>query len=449
MKQVGGLFDRIVDRATLGEAAWRAATGKRDRADVASFLGNLDEELAAMNAGLAAGTWRFGTYDRFAVRDTKTRVIHAPPFRDRVVHHAIIAVTGPVFERGAIAHSYACRAGRGHHAALRTARLWTRRSDWYGKLDVEKFYDSVDHAALAALLARRFREQRLLDLLDTLLDSYRSRPGKGLPIGALTSQYLGNFYLDDVDRRVKATGVHRYLRYMDDMVMWGDRAELASARAAATDALDRLGLRAKYGGEWNACRTGVPLLGFVVFPDRVRLGRQGRRRLRRKIRSLERTGSAAGLDQLCAQQRATSIFAHARWADDLAWRRVVLAQSRHLRAEGDALEPRPRHARRLLEQPGQELPVGVSQQEEPWQPQQEPGLSCLSGSRHDGVEQALEPADDARSRSIPIGGMDESSGKTSAGADIQRGQTPDRATENASAGAPRIGRNQRPGRALG
>ena len=81
----------------------------------------------------------------FAVRDTKTRTIHAPTFRDRVVHHAMIRVTGLVFESGALFHSCACGQGRGQHAAIATARAWTRRTDWYGKMDVRKFYESVDH----------------------------------------------------------------------------------------------------------------------------------------------------------------------------------------------------------------------------------------------------------------------------------------------------------------
>jgi len=263
VKRVGGLFPALAERDNLLAAACAAARGKRQRGVVAEFFGSLEGRLAELAAELRAGECRFDLYASFEVRDTKSRTIHAPSFRDRVIHHAIIAVTGPVFELGASAHSYACRRGRGQHRALAAARRWTRPGGWYGKIDVEKFYDSVDHAVLRRLLGRRFRERRLLDLFDRLLDSYRTVPGKGLPIGALTSQYLGNFLLDEFDRRVRLPGESfRMARYMDDVVFWAERPALDRLRSRAAEVLDTLSLRMKHGGEWNRCEQGVPFLGL-------------------------------------------------------------------------------------------------------------------------------------------------------------------------------------------
>jgi hypothetical protein len=437
VSRVAGLFDAIVARDNLGAAVWRACAGKRDRPEVRRFLAHVSGELAAMHDQLVRGTWEFAPYRSFEVQDTKRRTIHAPAFRDRVLHHAMIRVVGPVLERGALAHSYACRAGRGQHAALSTARRWTRRTSWYGKLDVEKFYDSVDQATLLHLLSRRFIDEQVLRLFDSLISSYSTAPGKGLPIGALTSQYLGNFYLDAFDRQMKGTGqASRYLRYMDDIVVWGDPVTLASLRATAEEALGSLGLRAKHGGEWNRCERGVPFLGFVIYPDRLRVGRQGRKRLRRKLRALERDEQRGAIGERTLQDRGTSLFAHVTTASDSAWRRTVLSLGRGRHEEGEALEPQPRDARRLLEQQGQELPLRVSQQEEARQPQPQPGLSGLSGSRHGGHEQQLASPDDAPSRSRSLGGRDEPSGKPSAGADLQCGQTPASTAEVTSVEAP-------------
>jgi hypothetical protein len=437
VRRVGGLFEAVVSRENLAAAAWRASRGKRDRAQIHEFFADLEGELRTIQSALARRAWRFGPYEAFQVRDTKTRAIHAPAFRDRVVHHAIINVAGPVLESGALHHSYACRSGRGQHAALRVARHWTRRTDWYGKIDVEKFYDSVDHATLRRMLHHRFRDVRLLDLFEQLLASYHATPGKGLPIGALTSQYLGNFYLDDVDRRIKATGVaHRYLRYMDDIVVWGTPQSLSTVRAIGHEALASVGLRARHGGEWNRCAQGVPFLGFVVYPDRIRVGRHGRARLRRKLRTLERRWIRGGAGERELQDRGTSLFAHVTTADDSAWRRTVLSFGRSFDDEREAQEPRPRGARRLLEQRCQEVPLRLSQQQEARQAQRQPGLSCLSGSRHGGREQPLASPDDVPSCSDSDEGPDESSGKPSAGAVRQRWQQPDRATTIASAVAP-------------
>lgn len=361
MKRISNLFDQLVDVRTIVAAAVRAARGKRDRAPVRSFLARLDSEAATLVQQIGDGSFQFGAYCDFSIRDPKTRVIHAPSFRDRVVHHALIAVAGPVFERGAIPHSYACRKGRGQHAALTVARRWTATSDWFLKIDVRKYYDSINLDLLRKLLARRFRETRLLILWDRLLESYSHSPSHGLPIGALTSQYLGNFFLDPVDHCVlESLRLPRYLRYMDDLLFFGSRSELEAARLRIIDVLGERGLAAKNGGILNRCDLGVPYLGFVIYPNRVRLNRLGRRRLRRRASELERGWLSGRYTERELQSRGEALYAHAQFGDDVAWRRIVGRFSKIW--EGQDHEPCA--AGRLLEQHGQELSVRVSQQEE-------------------------------------------------------------------------------------
>ncbi len=409
MKAIGGLFDRITTYDNVASAAWRAAQGKRDRSAVRSFFSRFEENVNRLPRELASGDFRFDGYSAFPIRDPKTRLIHAPSFRDRVAHHALIAVLGPVFEKGAIHHSYACRSGKGQHAALAQVRQWVRRDDAFFKADVAKYYDSIPHALLCQALARRFRERRVLALLDRLLGSYSHHPGHGLPIGALTSQYLGNFYLEPVDHWVQEElGISRYTRYMDDMLLLAEPTRLRAARPALAARLAELGLTVKNGGVLNHAAQGIPRLGFTVYPDRLRLNAQGRRRLRRRFHQIER----AGLGESELQARITALFAHAQVADDAAWRRVVCQFSRF----GDTPEPEPRHARRLLEQHRQEVPIRLPQQEAPAQPQQEPGLPSPAGPpRHDGVD---SPPDDACSRApaSPEAG-DKTRGKTPPPAD--------------------------------
>ena len=361
MKRIGGLFERMASASTFTQAAWQAAQGKHQRPEVRAFLAHLESEMAKIIHALRAGSFRFGEYRTFSIRDPKSRVIHAPPFRDRVVHHALIIATGPVFERGAIAHSYACRKGRGQHAALGQVCRWLRPQDWFLKLDVAKFYDSVPHEVLRCLLARRFRERKLLNLFDHLLDSYQRSPGKGLPIGALTSQYLGNFYLDAFDHWANQTaGQHRYLRYMDDMVFLGDLPTLRHMRRSAAVVLEGLGLRIKNGGVLNRAALGLPCLGFVIYPDRVRLNQPGRQRLIRRLKTLEHEWETSDITERELQARGEALFAHARFGDDLAWRQMVCRRSRF----GETQAPDPRPAGWFLEQFRQELPLGVSQQEQ-------------------------------------------------------------------------------------
>lgn len=326
MKAVGNLFDRIADRGNLITAVWAAAREKRNRNDVIDFLANTEQHVNQIASNLLSSRFEFQSYRSFSVRDTKTRIIQAPTFRDRVVHHAIINIAGPVFESGALQHSYACRKGKGQHAALAQAQTWTRRTSWYGKMDIRRYYDSIDHEILRRRLQRRFRERRLLNLFDELLASWCVADGKGLPIGALTSQYLANFYLDAFDARMKASGMcHRYLRYMDDIVVLAKRQTLPDIRSLARQSAADLHLDIKNHGEWNQCEHGLPFLGFVIYPDRMRLGRQGRRRLRGKMRTLRRQFSREQISEIEFQSRCTSLFSHAQTADDVNWRRTVLS----------------------------------------------------------------------------------------------------------------------------
>lgn len=418
MKPVGGLFDRITTHETVAAAVWRAAQGKRGRSEVRAFIERADSVIATLVEALASGRFHFDGYRAFPVRDPKTRIIHAPSFRDRVVHHAMIAVTGPVFERGASDRSHACRVGRGQHAALSPVRHWLRRDDWFLKLDVARYYDSIPHGRLEERLARRFRERRLLQLWNRLIDSYACRPGHGLPIGALTSQYLGNFFLDEIDHFIlERLRIPRFCRYMDDLILIADRETLVQAKASVGERLEAMGLQIKGDGVLNRAALGVPFLGFTLYPDRIRLDRRGRRRLGRKLRALE-TGSGSHLDEAERTARANALFAHARWADDVAWRRAVCRRTEHRRSEcGDTLGTAARHARRLLDQHGQELPLRVPQQEEPAQPQQEPGLPPLPLPWHGG---ATPPPDDACSRAPDIQSGDETTGKSTPPADSCR-----------------------------
>lgn len=325
MKRIGGLFEQICDRGNLAAALWAAAKGKRSRPDVLAFVKAADEQLNGIVSELRSGRFEFEEYRTFDVHDTKSRTIRAPTFRDRVVHHALIRILGPMLEKSADKHSYACRKGRGQHAALRQARRWTRRTLWYGKMDFRKYYDSVDHALLRHRLAQRFSEPKVLSLLDCVMESWHSQPATGLPIGALTSQYLGNFFLDGFDARMKENELcARYIRYMDDIVIWNRKESMPEIRAAALDAAAKMSLQIKHGGEWNACRYGVPFLGFVIYPDRLRLGREGRRRLRRRLSELRRAFQAGDLNDLQYQRQITSLMSHDLVADDEQWRRSVL-----------------------------------------------------------------------------------------------------------------------------
>lgn len=223
MKRVGFVIQEIASYPNLLLAFREASKRKRNRDAVRRLSQSLSQRLHRMADEIQQNTIAIGDYSRFVVRDPKVRVIHAPCFRERVLHHAIINVVGHVLERGAIDSSCACRKGRGNTAAIIYAqRCLLAKSHWL-KLDIAKFFDSVDHTILKCRLARLFKDHQFLDLMGRIIDSYETGPKCGLPIGALTSQYLANFTLDPLDRSVKETlKCRHYVRFMDDFVLWED-----------------------------------------------------------------------------------------------------------------------------------------------------------------------------------------------------------------------------------
>ncbi len=137
-------LESIAERDHLAWAFWRAAQGKRGRPEVQAFAKNLDENLDRMQSEILSGTVGVGRMHSFEIRDPKRRVIHAPCFRERVLHHALMAYLGPVFERSLVADTFACLPGRGSWAAVLRAQQHSRSYGWFLKMDMRSYFASID-----------------------------------------------------------------------------------------------------------------------------------------------------------------------------------------------------------------------------------------------------------------------------------------------------------------
>ena len=318
MKRAGHLLEQIVALDNLQRAFCQAARGKRHKPEVVAFSRDLDRHLREMSEGLWRGDLRLGDYHSFRIHDPKERLICAASFRERVLHHALMIPCEPVFEQTLIHHTYACRKGRGQTGALQAARCHCRRHAYFLKLDIRKYFDSVDQTILFRLLSRRFKDAGLLLLFRRLLDTYQTQPGKGLPIGNLTSQHFANFYLNPLDRFVtEACGCGAYVRYMDDFVLWdSDRDRLAALRKEVETFLqDHLALRLKERTPVHRVETGLSFLGFRVFPGGLRLDAHSKKRLVRKYRRYQDEFRRGQWTERELQPRLQALFAFARQAD--------------------------------------------------------------------------------------------------------------------------------------
>jgi hypothetical protein len=218
----------------------------------------------------------------------KLRKIEAAPFRDRIVHQAIAEVIEPLLDPKFYHHSYACRSGRGTHRALQVLKGWITKDPkkHYLQMDVSKYFPSIDRDILFQLLENTIADARFLTLLKALLDS---SPGKcGIPIGNLTSQIFANAYLNEMDQFIKRElHVKRYIRYMDDIVLIGDREQLREWKAE----IERFGaekLRLRFHPHKVALapiERGISFVGYRVFPYTIRIRSGAMRRFRRSLRN--------------------------------------------------------------------------------------------------------------------------------------------------------------------
>lgn len=313
------LYDLVCAFENLWLASRKARRGKRRRPDVNAFETRIEENLLDIQAELYGDAYRFGGYRTFTVREPQTRVISAAPYRDRVVHHALANIIEPIIDRAMIYDSYACRPGKGTHRALDRAQAFLRAEPWVLKVDIRKYFFTIDHAVLMADLRRKISDGRVMTPIGRILATHTSGPeyyfpladdipldacrGRGLPIGNLTSQIFANYYLDPLDRFIKEElKVRHYLRYMDDMLMFGvSKERLCEVRAAMEEFLARRRLLVHPAKtQVFPVKNGVRFLGFHLWADHRRIPRSNLKRFKRRMRAHGRrlTAGDTGLDRV-------------------------------------------------------------------------------------------------------------------------------------------------------
>ncbi len=341
------LYPTIASFDNLYAAYRKAAKGKRGQLAVAAFEFDLERNLCQLEDELLAQTYKPGLYRSFYIRDPKRRLVSAAPFRDRVVHHALCNVITPIFERTFIGASYANRVGKGTHAALDHAQTLARRYPYVLQCDVEQFFPSVDHIVLRSVIARKIVDLQAKWLIDRIIEGGRgvldevyqpvmfpgdnlfalSRP-RGLPIGNLTSQFWANVYLNELDQFVKRR-LHcpAYLRYVDDFLLFAaSKAQLWTWKAAIQTCLAelRLTLHERESTVYPVA-TGIPFLGFRIYPDHRRLKRRNGVAFARRLRIAYRFVASGVLSYEDLRALIKGWIAHARHGNTWRLRRSLLA----------------------------------------------------------------------------------------------------------------------------
>lgn len=345
------LWPQVVSWENLLRAYHKCRRRKRYRQPATEFDFAWEEHLLRLQRDLISGDYQHGPYYHFHISDPKPRLISAAPFRDRVVHHAVVAVLEPVFERRFVHDSYACRVGKGTHRAIKRAQYYMRRHTWCLKTDLVKFFPNIDHEILLNTLRRRIADAPLVALVEKIISSGADLPGqpttlswfpgddlfaplrpRGLPIGNLTSQFFANVFLDPLDHFIKEElRISGYIRYADDLLLFGDsKSTLWNAAEQVTAKVGELRLRLhpEKTHLYSTAHT-ITYLGFQVGADVLRLSQQGVRRFLRRVKKQRHEFAAGHLDFSDITESLRSWQSHVSQTNSMSLQRTLMRQ--HMR----------------------------------------------------------------------------------------------------------------------
>jgi len=284
MKRIGNLYADIISIENLQLADAIARKGKSKQSGVKEHDKNRDANIIALHQALKDKTYQTGTYQHRTIYEPKVREISILPYVDRIVHHAIMNYLEAPFNAYFTAFTYSSIKGKGIHGAADDVKYALRdvqATEYFLKLDIRKFYPSVNHSILKQIIRRKIKDKDLLWLLDSIIDS-----APGLPIGNYLSAYFANLYLTPFDHWLKEQlGVANCFRYADDIVVLADCKEYLHGLLAFIICYlhDNLKLEVKHNSRVCPVKTGLDFVGYVFYDTHILLRPSIKRRFARMM----------------------------------------------------------------------------------------------------------------------------------------------------------------------
>lgn len=288
MKRFGNLFSRIVDTDNLLLAHQNARKGKSHYREVLMVDEDPTYYISMIRDSLIHKTYKTSPYELKEVFEPKHRTIYKLPYYpDRIVHHAIMQVIQPIWDRVFIYDLYSAIPGKGLHAGSHQLRKFLKDvpgTQYCLKFDVSKFYPSMKHDVLLHLIQKKIKCQDTLELLDEIIRSV-----DGVPIGNYLSQYFGNIYLNEFDHWIKEEkGMKYYLRYCDDgVVLHSDRGFLKSLLGKIESYFNHIGLQLNpKSSVFPVDKCGVDFLGYRHYRGYTLLRKSSARKLKSRVNQI-------------------------------------------------------------------------------------------------------------------------------------------------------------------
>jgi len=330
------LWEEICSYENLLLAYKKARKHKTTKQYVLDFEANLQTNILQLQQELVSQNYKPKPLKTFIITDPKTRKISKSDFRDRVVHHALCNVIDPIFERTFICDSFANRKGKGALKAIERFDYFKRKASrnnarkcFVLKADIRHYFENVDHAILMRIIHKKIKDPRILSLIKTILQNHKTRlPGKGMPLGNLTSQFFANVYLNELDYFVKQNlNAKYYIRYVDDFVIFHhDKSILAECQCKINLFLSQ-DLALELHPDKSRILTinrGICFLGFRIFYYHKLLKKSNVRKMHSNLQDLKNEYPLSNASYDTIYDSAEGWLAYAKRANTYGLRKEFL-----------------------------------------------------------------------------------------------------------------------------
>jgi len=339
------LYSKIIQQENLFKAFELASSEKRYHPYVLIFKKNLGTNILNLHQALLNKTYQPGKYHFFQVYDPKPREIASAPFVDRIVHHAICRIIGPIFDSKFIYDTFACRDDKGTHQGIKRLQKFLRKNgtNYALKCDISKYFPSINQQILLSILTKTIPDKDTLWLLKKIILSYefgdkydylfpensyyRTKKPRGIPIGNLTSQLFANIYFNDFDHFVKEKlKIKYYLRYVDDFLILGPNKQyLHNLIPVIKNFLCETRYLTLHPKKISISPTkiGVDFLGYIIFKNFKLVRGKNVKKFRKRLKKFQKLLNDGKITEKKVQISITCWLAHIQHADSYRLRKSI------------------------------------------------------------------------------------------------------------------------------
>ncbi|MEG0873480.1 MAG: RNA-directed DNA polymerase [Clostridia bacterium] len=318
----------------LYQAHLRAKKNKTNRNELISFEINLENNLINLLNNIKKGTYHLGKYTTFIIYEPKRREIMSLPYKDRIIHQWYVEeFIKPYIVPKLITDTFACITDRGTHKAIDKVQeymktFYRNNGDfWILKCDIKKFFYSIDKNILFEILKKYISDKKLLDFTRLIIFEKQSASKKGIPIGNYTSQFFANIYLNELDQFAKHNlHLKYYVRYMDDfIIILKSKEECKKIKKEIELFLhENLELELNHKSHYYPHKFGLDFCGYRIFTTHRLLRTNSKKKIKRKVSSLNKMYRNNSLDFKRAMFSINSWIGHSSHANTYTLRKKII-----------------------------------------------------------------------------------------------------------------------------